>query len=226
MPYDPVEQTAGRVTLGAFVLSPSLVAMIDNFEPLPLTGNLPLPEALKGRAVPDGSGLYIGTDPAAPKVGDSRINFMMAPPTDVSVIAGQAGQTFTPYQTRAGGTIELLDTGVYTAGAMIQEAQQSNRILTWGLRLGGFLLMFIGFTLLFRPLSVAADVLPILGSIVGAGTGLVAFLLAAVLSLVTIAVAWFVYRPVLGIILIAVATGLAAVIVVKVTGPAFDDPSC
>jgi hypothetical protein len=98
---------------------------------------------------------------------------------------------------------------------MIREAQQSNRILTWLLRLGGFLLMFIGFTLVFKPLSVTADVLPILGSIVGAGTGLVAFLLAAALSLVTIAVAWFVYRPVLGVILIAVAVGLTAVIIVK-----------
>jgi hypothetical protein len=43
----------------------------------------------------------------------------------------------------------------------------------------------------------------------------VAFLLAAMLSLITIAVAWFVYRPVLGIILIAVAVGLAVAIIVR-----------
>jgi hypothetical protein len=59
---------------------------------------------------------------------------------------------------------------------------------------------------------VIADVLPFLGSMVGAGTGIISFLLAACLSLITIAVAWIVYRPVLGIILLVVAVGLMILI--------------
>ena len=72
--------------------------------------------------------------------------------------------------------------------------------------------MFIGLIAIFKPLSVIADILPILGTIVGAGTGLIAFLLAAILSLITIAVGWIVYRPLLGIILLAVAVGLTVAI--------------
>ncbi|MCW5210069.1 hypothetical protein VU10_07890, partial [Desulfobulbus sp. US1] len=64
--------------------------------------------------------------------------------------------------------------------------------------------------------SVLADVLPFLGSIVEAGTGFIAFLLAGVLSLITIAVAWIVFRPLLGIILLAIAVGLVVLIGSKI----------
>ena len=66
--------------------------------------------------------------------------------------------------------------------------------------------------LILRPLSVIADVVPILGSIVGAGTGIISLLLAAILSLITVAIAWIVYRPLFGIILILVAVGLTMAI--------------
>jgi tetratricopeptide (TPR) repeat protein len=70
------------------------------------------------------------------------------------------------------------------------------------------MVMLIGLGLVLRPLSVVADVIPIFGSIVGAGTGIVAFLLAAALSLITVAVAWVTFRPLLGGGLLAGAAAL------------------
>lgn len=78
-------------------------------------------------------------------------------------------------------------------------------MLAWLLRLAGFLVMLIGLNMVFRPLSVTADVVPLFGRIVAAGTGIIAFLLAAMLSLITIAVAWLIYRPLLGIALFVIA---------------------
>lgn len=212
MPYESSRQTAAKVTLGAFTLTPSLVAMINNFEPLPVGGDTPVPEPLKDKAKLHAEGFYIGADPADPRVGDTRIKFEVARPTEVSVVAQQAGNALEPYSAKAGGTIELLQTGVHTADAMIRKAQESNKMLTWILRLAGFILMLAGLNMVLRPLSVVADVLPILGTIVGAGTGIVSFLLATILSLITIAVAWIVYRPLLGILLIVVAVGLIVVV--------------
>ena len=102
---------------------------------------------------------------------------------------------------------------------MIQKAQESNRLLTWLLRLAGFLLMLIGLNMVFKQLSVLADVLPFLGSLVAAGTGLIAFLLAALFSLVTIAVAWLVYRPLFGAALLAVAVLLFVAVMKKLKAP-------
>ena len=63
----------------------------------------------------------------------------------------------------------------------------------------------LGIFMLFRPIVVFADVLPLFGTMLGAGIGLFAFLGAAILSFITIAIAWVVYRPVIGITMLVLA---------------------
>ena len=75
--------------------------------------------------------------------------------------------------------------------------------------------MYVGLSMVFRPLSVLADVLPILGDIVGMGTGLVAGVIALICALVTIAIAWIFYRPVLAIALLVAAGALVFFIIKK-----------
>ena len=58
--------------------------------------------------------------------------------------------------------------------------------------------------MLFRHLSKLLDDLPILGSIMSLGTGLASAISAFALSVVTNAIAWFFYRPVLSLILIGI----------------------
>ena len=95
---------------------------------------------------------------------------------------------------------------------MFLTAQRHNKMLTWALRAGGFLMMLLGFSMVFKLLSVLGDVVPVLGSIIGAGTGLIALLLSLALSSVTIAAAWIFYRPLLGVALLALTVGLALLI--------------
>ena len=114
--------------------------------------------------------------------------------------------------TSRGGEILELEIGTFSADEMFSKAEASNRMLTWILRLVGFILMFVGFLLVLRPLSVVADVIPFLGNIVGAGAAIIAFLLAGTLSLITIGVAWIVYRPVLAVALFAGAAVLLVLI--------------
>ena len=139
-------------------------------------------------------------------------------PGEVSVIAAQVGDGLGPYTAKAGGTIEMLETGSKTAASMFATAHQSNKFMTWGLRALGAVLMFFGFSAIFRPLSVLADVLPIAGDIVGVGTGLIAFLLAVVISFFVIAVAWISYRPLIGIPLVVVAVAGLVFLVMKLMG--------
>jgi len=213
--YEAISQTADEVKLGAYVLSPSLVGKINNFVTLPVDSETPLPEGLKTNANLHASGFYFGESPTVPAVGDMKVKWLVANPTEVSVVAKQVASSFEPYPTEAGGVIELLQIGTSSADAMIQQAQDSNKKFTIVIRVVGFVLMFLGFAMIFKPLSVLADVLPILGTIVGAGTGLISFMLAAVLSLITIGIGWLAYRPLLGVLLIAGAGGLAFAIFSK-----------
>ena len=92
------------------------------------------------------------------------------------------------------------------------EAVSANTIITWVLRAVGILLLVVGFALFMGPIGVIADVIPFLGSIVRMGTGLVAFLLAVVVGAIVIAVAWFWYRPLLSLGILAGAAVIAFLI--------------
>jgi hypothetical protein len=74
--------------------------------------------------------------------------------------------------------------------------------------------MFLGLLLIFKPLAVLGDVVPLFGSMLGAGLGVFSFLLASSLALVTVAVAWLVYRPLLGVTLLLLA-GAAIFLLVR-----------
>lgn len=217
-PCQPLELSAEKVALGAFELSPGLLKQMNDFTPITIDKidrEAPLPKKLKGKAKVCKGAIYIGKKPSSPKVGDVRVKFMVVEPGEVSVIAQQTGQTFQPAPTKVGKSLEMLSMGKHSAREMFQNALASNKTLTWILRLVGFMLMGFGLSLVFRPLSVIADVVPIVGSIVGAGTGVVAFLIAGVLSLITIAVAWIAFRPVFAAVIFAVAAAVAVLVVVK-----------
>ena len=51
----------------------------------------------------------------------------------------------------------LLTNGTASAGAMYASEHSKNALLTWGLRVLGFVLMFVGVSLIFRPLVIVAD---------------------------------------------------------------------
>ena len=69
--------------------------------------------------------------------------------------------------------------------------------------------------MVFGPISTLVDVIPLLRNIVDIGVGLVSFLLSAAGSLITAGIAWIVYRPVVGISLIAVAVGCIVLLILK-----------
>lgn len=215
-PYESSEEVAQVVTLGAFQLTPSLIGKMDDYVPVKVDDHAAaLPEPLKETMKIDGGGYYTGTDPKVPQIGDVRISFAAVSPGNVSVVSRQVGNTFEAYRASAGMDIEMLTGGVHTAQAMFQSALAANTMLTWILRVVGLIMMFLGLVLVFRPLSVLGDVIPMIGSMLAFGTGLFALVLSFALSIGTVAVAWVVYRPVLGIALLSVAIAVLVTLAVR-----------
>lgn len=203
--------------LGAFRLPGFLVNSYNNYRPHALPELNGLPEALRGRTTAHGEWLYMGGKPDAPKLGDARVKFESIPPGDASVLAQQVKDTFEAFETGYGTTIGRIAGGIQSKEAMFAAAKAENTMIMWLLRIGGFLLMFIGLSMVLNPLRVVADVIPFIGSIVGAGTGIASFLLAAIGSSVTVALAWVFYRPVLGIAMLLVAAGAGFVLAKRIT---------
>jgi hypothetical protein len=208
---------AAKVTLGAYTMSPGLVEKMTDFRPVPLTSMAGVRIArgsFAGMTITSGV-LYLGASPSSPQVGDIKVSFSDVKPAVVSIVARQVGDTFEPFITDVGTSLEMLDVGAHSADSMFKAAIQSNRMLTWILRAVGFFLIFIGVAAVLKPLSVLADVAPFLGNLVGFGTGLVAFLIAVGISALVVAVAWLVYRPLLAIALFAVVIGVVVVLLTR-----------
>ncbi len=211
MPMQSLDLDAQRITVGARTLTPALVAQLTEFRPLPVAPAQAPGLANLGRPVSAVEGnLYVGSTAASPAVGDLRVHWELVPAGPVSILAAQQGPTFADWRTPSGRELEQnLEAGVKTADAMFGSLETGNAVITWVLRFVGWLLMFLGVLMVTRPLVVVADVLPFLGSLVGAGAGLAAFTVASPLSLLTVGVAWVVYRPLLGVLLLAAGVGVA-----------------
>lgn len=219
--------TAGHVTLGKFVLPAEIISKLEGDQPLPIFGPdlKKLPADLQAKVKSVGDTFYVAARPAtvttaeadpvapatadsaAPAVGDQRVKFTVLKPATFSILARQSGETLAAYPTKAGRSIERVESGDVPASAMFQHAEHENSMWAWGLRLGGTILMAIGFGLLLRPLATLADVVPILGDLVGMGMGFAALVLSVIISIVVIAVAWFVVRPLLSVALVVAAVG-------------------
>ena len=154
--------------------------------------------------------IYLGWNPSSPAIGDYRISYEVAPLGVISVIGQQQGERFQAYQTIAGDQLLMVRHRQRACRQMFKEAADANRLITWMIRGVGLLLLAIGFGLFMSPLAVIADFIPPLGSVVRMGTGLVAFLLAIVVGTITIAIAWFYYRPLLAIGILVVGAVVAA----------------
>jgi hypothetical protein len=159
--------------------------------------------------------IYLGRSPTAPRNGDVRVTFTEVKPANISILAQVIGDTFEPFRASNGNTFSRLAMGTVGAENMFGDAVSGNNTLTWILRAVGALVVFTALKMFMAPLSVLADVIPILGTIVGAGTGLVAFLIGLAWSLIVIAAAWLRFRPVIGGSLLGGAAVLLALLYVK-----------
>ena len=212
MPVHSERIDAKSAKLGAFTLDEGAILHLAGWTPL---------EVIEGherfdfhhRIIPNGiaggvRGIYKGSDPDNPQVGDIRVTFDQIVPGPFSFVAKQTGDGLKQYDTKAGSPIMLVETGIQPAQAMFKKAHDQNTMLTWILRAVGFILMTLGLNLVLRPISTVLDVIPLLGNVAEMGILLVSGLLSLLLTSVTIAGAWLFYRPLVGVAML-VAAGAA-----------------
>lgn len=224
-PFESEKLCANHVTLGDFLLNDSLVDRLGDSRKLPVPADYKLPATLSGKS--DAAYVHVSRKSSAPSqvsqeqpadnagdaaltepaIGDLRISWYAVVPHEVSIVARQTGKTFSAYPVGSESILLIADS-VQSAEAMFQSAQSANSAMTWFLRIAGLVMMYVGLSCVLRPLSVLMDVIPFLGDLIGAGISLISFLIALPCTLVTIAVAWIYYRPLLGIGLLVVAAAL------------------
>lgn len=215
MPFEGETFYSDGVKLGAYSVDQGIASKwpVDDalaLEEKDLSG---FPKANGTSPVLDAGGVYFG-DPSNTTIGDVRVRYEIGPPGKATAIAGLTNGTLSKYSNpEMNGTIGMLQSGTQSADAMFQAAEESNEMMTWILRLVGFLLMFAGFNLLFGPLDTIVRMIPVIGAVIDFGTTVIAGLLAGALSFITIAIGWIFYRPLIGILLLLLGMGFIGLLV-------------
>src|SRR5205823_1345142 len=147
MRYRGAQFLARDVTLGAFRPGESVVKELPASQPVRV--DAAMAQALRGRIAGPVSAvddvLYLGAEPAQPRIGDLRVSYRLAPAGPVSIVGRQTGADFAAYQTKAGDRLLMVQPGTASAVEMFKAAESANVIFTWILRLVGAVAMFIGF---------------------------------------------------------------------------------
>lgn len=202
MPFSSTRYAAGDARLGGFTLDSSTLDSVDASKPLK-------PEPPEGWLA-SGGNLYRGENPSAPAIGDVRVHYTSLPTnSDISVLARQTGEGFSTYTTTNGYTIHLASNGIVPAADMIKHQQEVESMITWILRAVGTVLIYVGISMFFGPLAIVASILPFLATLVRGATGFFAFVLTIPIALITIAISWIAFRPIIGggILLLAIGFG-------------------
>lgn len=217
MPIEGERFTVATATLGAFTVDGKAVADLGTDSPVKLSADVvgQVTSAL-GSDKPvkaDGTTIYVSQNRQSPTIGDLRISFSREDISDASFVGAQKGATVARYKASNGRELFLSAAGQVGAADMFEAAQSENTLVTWLIRFGGLLGMFVGFVIMLSILGIIADVIPFVGSIVGFGTSIIAGILTLILGPVVIAIAWIAYRPLLAIIVIALGILMAAALI-------------
>ncbi len=206
------QYVAQNATIGAYKLPEQ---MISGF---PRSSARPLILALQSDSLRQVSNnvIYYGKNPSAPEVGDVRVEYRYVPAKNVvSLIAKVQGDTFTRYTAKNGKSFSSIVAGEKTMEEMFESEKAGNTMLTWVLRILGFILISAGLKMVFDILSTLLKVLPFLSSIMSCGVGLICNIIAFAWTLIVVAIAWLFYRPILSVCLLAVVGAVVYYFVTK-----------
>lgn len=193
--------SAQNATIGAYKLPEQMISAF------PRSSNLPLKLTLQSDSLRkvNNNAIYFGKNPDAPEVGDVRVEYHYVPAKNVvSLIAKVQGDTFTRYTAKNGKSFSSIVAGEKTMEEMFESEKAGNTMLTWVLRILGFILISAGLKMVFDILSTLLKVVPFLSSIMSWGVGLICNIIAFAWTLIVVAIAWLFYRPILSLCLLAI----------------------
>ena len=196
-------------TINSYTLSQSLLDDLNNFVPVDLSEVSTSDFNFK---IVDNY-IYIGnTSLNKPEIGDFRVSFEEVKEGEYSIISGQYGNSFKPYITDNKGEINLIEPGNLSSTEMFDKAHSYTSNLLWVFRILGIILMFFGAKKCFNPLIVLSEFIPILNKILNFGVNIFSGVIAFFTSIIVIAIAWIIERPIYSSIIIGSIVALTLII--------------
>lgn len=145
---------------------------------------------------------------AQPEIGDLRISYLAVFPIQTATVFGELqadGSRIVPYYDKDGN--ELYEVRSGGRNAALGEMHSEHSTSVWIFRLIGFLMMWSGLSMLLGPISAILGVVPFLGSLSQTLIKAVMFVIALVLSFVTIIISMILHNIFALLITVALIIG-------------------
>ncbi len=128
-------------------------------------------------------------DLSTPLIGDVRISFTVIEFDDQGLLLGNIDNNqFSAFTTDSGNIMYRFFNGESTIENVVSQLQTEYQLTIWIFRVVGFLMLFVGLLLSFKPISTLFNFIPIFGSV---GSGLftiMLFVVSLVLAITTIVI--------------------------------------
>lgn len=203
MPITSQTFTVGSANIGAYAVTPSELEMPSG-SAISLNSSNTRPAA--GQKLSNNY-LFSGRGSVQqPQVGDIRISYEGLPTnSQVTAFGKQEGNQLNPFFSNRQDRLYRAFLGDRDSAIATMNTEYT--VITWVLRLVGFLMMWIGLSMLFGPITAFLDVLPFLGNITGAMIGAVTFAVAFVLSAITILISIILHNILIMIVVLLLMIG-------------------
>jgi len=166
---------------------------------------------VRGVYLTDGEYLFMGGGSlAGPEVGAVRISYLEVSPGNKVTLFGalnKGSKSIDPHYNKDEQFYRMVS-GTRDAG--ISQLASEHKTSTWIFRLIGFLLMWSGLAMVFKPLSVLLDVLPFLGDLTGFAISIITFVVALILSIITIIISMIFHSLIAVLLIVALGIGATA----------------
>jgi hypothetical protein len=207
LPFDSETFTVGTANVENFQINPNTIGF-------PGANTLDLSQIEPFNNSPDQSPmtkinnfLYLGyTSISQPEIGDLRISFNIVPQkNDVSAFGQIENDRLLPVATDREDFYRILFMDRESSIDYLKEEYKSQ---LWGSRIGGMFLMWCGLFLLLNPMTILVSFIPIINKGSKWLVLIIALVVSAILSVVTITISFFAHNPFILLILLAIIVGL------------------
>lgn len=149
-----------------------------------------------------------------PYVGDLRISYnALGAGTKVTLFGKKDDSDIVAYYHQGKTRLYRALTG--TKDEAVVALKTEHKVMGWILRIVGFVLMWIGLSALFGPITAVMDVLPFLGKVGRGIFGIITFVTALILSVITIVLSMVFHNTIALIIFIVVIIAVIVLIIMS-----------
>ncbi len=195
MPFNQQTFTVTNAWISAYGIDPRSVEYPEP-DLLNLQNEMILVDAIEyGDVVNNGEYLYVGYDTLeSPEIGDVRISYTAVPQTqNVTIFGAVSGEQILPYRVQEDDS--LYRVFFSSRESAIEQMQEEYTIALWGTRFGGFFMMWCGLFLIINPITILVSFIPFLQRAGSWAIIAATFPIAAIISIVVVAVAFLAHNP-------------------------------